>query len=351
MNWPKPEYSKKQVNKAGDILCNYKRTYEEYLWATKVLNNWRSIHGYPVNTFQATLRDKCKAINASNALIAQRLKRTPSIINKLKRFDSMQLARMQDIGGLRAVVDTPEKVRELRNSYDKSLGRNSFKHEFVGEDDYISYPKDSGYRSLHLVYRYRNDKVTDYNGLLLELQIRTQLQHTWATAVETMGTFLDHALKASEGPEEWLNFFSLAGSAFAHLENATPVPGYEKLSKTETFEKVEAEAVRLDVRQRLNAFAVVANAISNDKQKGSYHLIVLNTEKKQVSIWSYVKDRLEEANLRYTEEEGRIAQREPIQVVLVATGSIENLQRAYPNYFLDTREFVMKLNEMRDRKR
>ena len=178
MNWPKPEYSKKQVNKAGDILRTDRRTDNEFLWATKVLNNWRSIHGYPVNTFQATLRDKCKGINVSNALIAQRLKRTPSIVSKLKRFGSMQLARMQDIGGLRAVVDTSEKVRELRNSYDKSLGRSLFKHELVGESDYISYPKESGYRSLHLVYRYRNDKLTDYNGLLLELQIRTQLQHT-----------------------------------------------------------------------------------------------------------------------------------------------------------------------------
>lgn len=348
MDWPKPEYSKSKVNKAGNILRNYKRTYDEWLWATKVLNNWRSIHGYPVNTFQATLRNKLKAINASDALVAQRLKRTPSIISKLLRFKSMQLSRMQDIGGLRAVVNTSKNVRELRTTYDKSLSSRLFKHELVDEDDYISYPKDSGYRSLHLIYRYHNDKVTDYNGLLIELQVRTQLQHTWATAVETMGTFLDHALKSSEGPEEWLNFFSLSGSAFARLENAKPVPGYETLSKVETFERVEANAIKLDVRQRLNAFSVAANAISKNKQRGSYHLIVLNAEKKEVLIWSYGRDRLEEANLHYTKEEGRIAKGEPIQVVLVAAGHIDNLQRAYPNYFLDTREFVGKLNEIRD---
>lgn len=355
MDWPKPKYSKKQVDKAGNVLRDLRDSppkYEDYLAAITVLNNWRSIHGYPVNTFQATLRNKLKAINAQDALVAQRLKRTPSIISKLRRYSSMRLARMHDIGGLRAVVDTPGKVRELRKSYDKSIGRNSFKHEFVNEYDYITHPKDSGYRSLHLVYRYHNDKVTDYNGLLLEVQIRTQLQHTWATAVETVGTFLDHALKSSEGPEEWLRFFSLAGSAFAHLEFAKPVPGYETLSQAETFDGVEKEAIRLDVRGQLNAFSVAANAISKDKQRGSYHLIVLNAEQKTVTIWSYGRDRLKEASSHYSKEEGRIVSGgEPIQVVLVAAGPIENLQRAYPNFFLDTREFVSKLDEMRDVRR
>ncbi len=45
--------------------------------------------------------------------------------------------------------------------------------------------------------------------LLIELQLRTRLQHEWATAVETMGTFLQSSLKSSQGPEEWLDFFSL----------------------------------------------------------------------------------------------------------------------------------------------
>jgi len=60
-----------------------------------------------------------------------------------------------------------------------------------------------------------------------------------------MGTFLDHALKSSEGPDEWLKFFALTGSAFAHYEKCNPVPGYEHLSKEETYTKVVEEARRL----------------------------------------------------------------------------------------------------------
>jgi ppGpp synthetase/RelA/SpoT-type nucleotidyltranferase len=225
-----PLYSKKQVSRAGEVLRSNAATEEEKIWANNVLTNWRAIHSYPINTFQATLREKLKGID-KKALVAQRLKRAPSIVSKLKRFEGMQLSRMQDIGGLRAVVADLKKVKILRENYKSSR----FEHELVGEKDYIQNPKTSGYRGIHLVYKYKNKSVDSYDGLHIELQFRTKLQHSWATAVETMGTFLNQALKSSEGPEEWLKFFSLTASAFAHLEESNAVPEYEDLSKEETF--------------------------------------------------------------------------------------------------------------------
>jgi (p)ppGpp synthase/HD superfamily hydrolase len=109
MQWPKLEFSKSQVSKAGHILATGPKDFEEFSWAEDVLNNWRSCHGRPINTFQSTLRDKLAAINVNNAIVAQRLKRTPSIISKLKRFKAMKLSTMHDIGGLRAVVPNTKK--------------------------------------------------------------------------------------------------------------------------------------------------------------------------------------------------------------------------------------------------
>lgn len=341
MAWPIPKHSRNQVNRAGQALCSELSDSQAYRRATAVLNNWRSCHGYPVNTFQATLRDKLEKIDP-NAIVAQRLKRTPSIVSKLKRFDGMKLARMQDIGGLRAVVTNLKMVRQLEANYKNSR----FKHDLVTERDYIKNPKDSGYRSVHMVYRYQNPNAPAYNGLLLELQLRTRLQHAWATAVETMGTFLNHALKSSEGPEQWLDFFSISGSAFAHLEGGTPVHGYTHLSQQQTFQKVIDDSRTLDVRERLGAFAVAVNAISDDKHKGSYHLIVLNPTDKTVRIQTYGRGRLNEANHDYTREEFRIRKGEEIQVVLVSAGPIAELRRAYPNYFLDTREFIKHMNRI-----
>jgi putative GTP pyrophosphokinase len=336
-----PLYSRNQVAKAGDLLRSDNLSAGDKIWASEVLSNWRAIHSYPINTFKATLRDKLKALD-NKALVAQRLKRAPSIISKLRRFSGMKLPRMQDIGGLRAVVSNLKKAEELRENYKNSR----FKHELVGEKDYIENPKDTGYRGIHLIYKYKNKAVNLYDGLHIELQIRTKLQHSWATAVETMGTFLEHALKSSEGPEEWLSFFALTGSAFAHYEGCNPVPGYEDLLQQDTYEKMIAEAERLNVIDRLQAFSIAANSISNDKKRGSYHIVILDPGKKTVSIESFGRRKLDEANKRYSHYENQISDGESIQVVLVATGSIESLRQAYPNYFLDTHEFIKVIQKI-----
>lgn len=329
------------MNRAGNILRQDNPDPVEKQWAEDVLTNWRSLYSYPINTFQATLRDKLKIIDYG-ALVAQRLKRAPSIIGKLKRFDSMQLARMQDIGGLRAVVETIDKVRNLERSYLNSR----FNHELVGQKDYIGSPKVTGYRGIHLVYKYKNDRVPEYDGLQLELQIRTKLQHTWATAVETMGTFLNHALKSSEGPKEWLNFFSLTSSAFSYIETCPLVPSYESLSEKETFNAVIEQENRLDVINKLQAFSIATDRISSDKQPGSYHLIELNIHEKTVSIRSYGKRKLDAANEDYTHVERQISDGAPLQVVLVSAGPVESLRRAYPNYFLDTDTFILQIRQI-----
>ena len=133
MAYVKPAYSKGQVNKAGEILVspnNY--SVADRLSADAILANWRACHGYPINTFQATLRLKLREVD-KNAIVAQRMKRAPSIILKLQRFDGMRLARMQDIGGLRAIVGNVAKVRALEFSYRQS----KFKHELVSSKNYL----------------------------------------------------------------------------------------------------------------------------------------------------------------------------------------------------------------------
>ena len=75
-----------------------------------------------------------------------------------------------------------------------------------------------------LIYKYKNNQHPQYDGLRLELQIRTKLQHIWATAVETMGTFLGQALKSRQGDKAWIDFFAETSSAFALMENCNPLP-------------------------------------------------------------------------------------------------------------------------------
>ncbi len=214
-------YSKKQINEAWKKLSALKewQTDENSL---KILNNWRAVHDYPMNTFQSFLRFKVKSFRY-NATIVERLKRTYSIVWKLKRNPDMMLARMQDIWWLRVVVREVDYVNKLRDEFIKS----KFAHKLVREDDYIRKPKSSWYRSLHMVYKYQNPYAPEYNGLQIEIQIRTELEHIWATAVETMGIILQVSLKSWEWSKDWLEFFALISSIFAIKEWCVPLPQHQ----------------------------------------------------------------------------------------------------------------------------
>ena len=265
----------------------------------------------------------------------------PTIMNKLQRFPQMQLARMQDIGGVRAVMEDMVDVNRLIKEYKQPGSNSRFEHMLVGEKDYISVPRsEDGYRSHHLIYSYKNWKGPDYEGLLTEIQFRTKLQHIWATAVETMGVYLDQPLKSRRGDQEWLDYFALVSSAFAHMENLPLVPRFSHLNKKETFNEIARAESDLEVLDKLTAFVVAADRITQDKKMGFYHLIVLNTSEKTVSIHSFSKDKFEEAKSSYSKIEARAAGGEKLEPVLVGVGSFSSLRRAYPNFFLDAREFV-----------
>lgn len=339
MPFVQPAFSKSQVNKAGSILvASDERPQSDRAWADAVLANWRACHGYPMNTFQATLRSKLKRID-NDAIVAQRLKRAPSIILKLKRFPQMSLARMQDIGGLRAVLLDASKARATEAAYKSAR----FSHDLVNSKNYIDEPKKDGYRGIHLIYRYSNSQAQAYDGLCLELQLRTRLQHAWATAVETMGTFLDQALKSGQGDAKWRQFFACASAALALREGTAAVPGFEDCSSRDLAGQLTSLEGRLHVLATLRGFAIATAHITRERGQGAYHLITLNSQEKTVHIKPYPVGELERANLDYAEMEGRARNGEPIEAVLVAAGPVDTLRKAYPNYFLDTNVFVREI--------
>lgn len=335
------KYSNNEIKKAGKILAKpLEFSTQEYEDAQNTLTYWRTIHAPAINTFQATLRDKLKRYGFKDYLIAQRLKRAVSIVSKLERFSAMKLSTMQDIAGLRAILKNIDQVRNLENSYRTS----NFNHLLVDDKDYISKPAISGYRGIHLVYEYVNPKNSEANGLKIELQIRTKLQHTWATAVETMGTFLNHSLKSSQGPGDWLEYFALISAGFAILEKS-PVPQqFSGLNEKEIFQKIIDDSITLDVSSKLRAFSVAGEHIAQNGVNSKYNLITLNLEKRVVNVKNYSARQLEQANIDYTNIEKEINKGAQIQAVLVSTDSIESLRKTYPSYFLDSHEFLNKLN-------
>ncbi len=81
-------------------------------------------------------------------------------------------------------------------------------------------------------------------------------------------------------------------------------------------------------------------------KRGAYHLIILDSENRKVSVQPYPLTRLDQANVAYAAAEQRITAGERIDVVLVSAGPVDALMKAYPNYFLDTQAFVQQIEKV-----
>ena len=353
MAWAVPEFPTPRVNAAGRAVARYfavendneisEREVDEIPVHWAVVNNWRQAHNFPLNTFQMNLRNTATRIDGDNALIAQRIKRMVSIASKLVRFPTMNLTQMQDIGGCRAVVSSVDKVNEIVRHY-RTKSRS--KHRPGPVDDYITNPKASGYRGVHLMYRYQSDvKKTEYNGLKIEIQIRSRFQHAWATAVETVGLFTGHALKSSVGDARWLRFFALMGTVIARRENTPSIPG-TPLRKKELVREVSQLAGQLDVVTRLNGYANALKYMENDIEDAHWYLLQLNPSVGELVISGFKKNEMQEAERRYSEAE-LAGKARKTDAVLVAVDSLADLPRAYPNYYADTNVFLELLAQAR----
>ena len=336
--WEVPKYSKSEINKAGSIIADQSCTKEERDNAIIILNNWRAAHAYPLHVICSNLR-----LRNPDAIVVQRLKRLESITGKIERFPDMSLYRMQDLGGCRVIVDNIKQVYEAVNRYKTSRIRHILKREY----DYIKNPKDSGYRSYHMVYQFHSDKKETYNkNMLIEIQFRTKLQHIWATAVEMMGIYTKSNLKSSQGDRDILRFFTLVSSFFAMKEDMTVCPdtsGWvdELISEIMQIEKRSNIIMKL---KAINQAIQITEYNENFYLKSGYYLLLLDYDDPSLNIYPFKQSDFELAIKSYNEMESEYTGK--VDIVLVSVKSFETLKVAYPNYFIDISEFLNVLKSV-----
>jgi len=112
-------------------------------------------------------------------------KSTGAIVEKLQR-ETIRLSQMQDIAGCRVVVrDVLEQDRVVADLV-SALPRATVADRRAAP----SY----GYRAVHIIVEVR--------GRLVEIQVRTALQHTWAELSEKLSDVIDPSIKYGGGPDD-----------------------------------------------------------------------------------------------------------------------------------------------------
>lgn len=350
---PPNGYTKSQIRKAGNNLANGIDIEQ----SMEVLSYWRAKHSKPLETAFDLLKKYTTRVSASTdkeftPLLAKRLKRTESIINKLERFRDMQLPRINDIGGCRAVLSSEKKAYKLS----RLLAKDG---HFTLRRDYIKEPKESGYRSIHLIGMFADE---DGEMKPVELQIRTRIQHSWATALEIVDLYTRQSIKTNAGSKDWTDFFIHVSAMFELLEenpyvrSSNPPAVALEFAKTlvekncekanYSFYKVFQLREKLKTIERFDAFSSSVTVTSEHIKQASidgYILISIQRDGNQFQIQSRIFRRIEsvDANAAYLElEKKAIGKDSNLVVALVSTTALGGIQEAYPNYFADAKVFL-----------
>ena len=147
------QFDPKEIDATGRVLANVPEVGEEdseWFEAFELVSQWRALHAGPLRAFRNNLGRRV----GRQGIVAQRLKRMPTIISKLERLPWLKLSRMQDTGGCRAIVPTVDDAFRIASDFAGSRIR----HERLDYKNYIDDPRRSGYRGLHLVYAYESEQ-------------------------------------------------------------------------------------------------------------------------------------------------------------------------------------------------
>lgn len=332
-------FTRNQINKAGDTLLGTDPF--AYQQAVQMVMSWRETFLPILRDISSQIEDLFHSHNIPIAFYSQRIKRMTSIEEKLRNNVSqgMKLGGLQDIGGTRFVftdINILDRAKEVLTTFVPQ------DFELKNVMDYITIPKESGYRGIHYIYKYHSDNPI-YDGLQIELQVRTLLQHRWAMAVETASLLSHTSLKAQLNTElGWREFFKLVSAIFARQEGK---PVYTTFTNY-THEKYCMDYLRhIRSGHYLDQLRALQTTINDENlftrtQKGVC-ILSIDFEHRHVYWKVFTIDEQREATRLFNEIEKTI--NKDCAVVMVSIEKMNEIKEAYPSFFLDTEDFLKSL--------
>ncbi len=341
-DFPRSSYSDVDVKKAGRIIAGHMIWTDESAplirEAFAVANSWRDSHAFPMRSIRHSVI-RYMYNQEIQGISAARLKRMKAIRMKLDRIH-VGLHQLQDLGGCRFILPTIADVQKLTG-----ILRAQLPHTLRSEKNYIAEPKSDGYRSQHMMYTYigRKGRVI-YDGRRIELQVRTKLQHSWATTVEAVGLFRGEQLKNQQGSDQWLRLFELMSGEFAQVERCavpTTVPG--ELQRRREISDLARSLDALQVLESVSYGFRGTDLPLASSYNPTHYLIRYNHTTKTVQVEPYRLSIAATRSYDIAEELDNRTGGNTLNVVLVEVDKIDNLKAAYPNYFGDVELFKSQL--------
>lgn len=338
------KYSRKEIDRAGFALIGDADPFKRQQ-ASALVEDWRKSHWPVLRELKEELIDLLTKSGVKIEIESHRIKRMQSILEKLQvnKEKKMGLGGLQDIGGLRFVFSDMDSL-SLAMKIIKDYEPTNF--ELKKTSDYIYEnpgPKESGYRSIHFIYKYKSENK-EYDGLQIELQIRTILQHSWAMAVETASLISGDSLKASiDDGSVWRGFFKLISVIFSKKEGT---PLHRDFQHYSEWMLCQAYAIYLEgynLLHKLRALQVTVKHEPNVNVEDGYCVLVIDFNRQEVYFQYYgIQDSALASDVFADMEKNSTKDQ---AVLMVSMSKMSELRKAYPSYFLDAKDFLEALDE------
>ena len=345
-------YSNNGVKKAGRRL---RKKEGDLKSATATIQQFRAAHEKPLNTIAYLVGRCCRELGIDVKPVT-RLKRLETIVDKLQRksldgetTNATCVTNMNDIGGCRAIfpdLGSLEKAIERLQVTVEKVGRVKIKDI----DDYITNPKpnDCGYRSLHVIYRYDHASGKSFN---IEAQLRTRLQHLWATTVEIVDILEGTKIKThSHSPDEdkdtlqiqWEELLSIMSQYIADAEGAIALSDDDKAVFSNRLIELNCE---INALSRLRSFKILSEKVEGCCDGSTEHVLLVIDEASLELIFSEEFENYNQAISVYNAAEKMTRSHARINTLLISTKNMGQLSEAYPNYLGDCASFITLFEE------
>jgi len=170
--------SNKDLDLLGESIRADTMTPADWMQLHSMRGTWR----IAFIELQATLR---QSFESRNYKVTGRLKNYRTIREKLIR-SNLRLSKIRDIVGCRIVIPNSLEIQDLVVDEILALHLNS---EFRIIDRRVL--PNHGYRAVHIELH--------QDGLISEVQVRTQLQDLWATTSEAFGELVGRGIRYGQG--------------------------------------------------------------------------------------------------------------------------------------------------------
>ena len=329
-------YSKSSLKKVGEKLRHAEPLdqEEEIAFAMYRLGHKNIIEAFRQKHRLLLIKPQWKH---RSVIFASRLKKRSTISMKLgSRQTQMDLTRMNDIAGCRLIFPV------LPALYEYKFGRYELRTR-DGQYDYIAQPRDTGYRGIHDVYVESN---SDPIKAKIEVQYRTAVQHSWATALEIWDFGHGHGAKFGSETEVVQRLFSLISELFWRYLDSNPSDKRLNISSRVLYKEI----FNLNQEVRLIEFFAARKSLISSKcpyYSRTKSNILLRRFRPSIRFYGPVEEGINIITDMWddlTEELFDDEKDEYRDSVLVSMDS-KLVRSAYNNYFDDASEFKKNMRK------